>query len=296
MSDTIRPRRSVLYMPGANARALDKAKTLAADSLILDLEDSVAPDAKEDARALVAQKVTEGGYGPRELIIRINALTTPWGEADLKAAVEARPHAILAPKVDSAETVMDLSRRLSSAGAPPTVHLWIMMETPLAMLRAESIAAAATQEGSRLTCFVMGTNDLAKELHCTQTADRLPLLGGLGLSLLAARAYGLTIIDGVYNDIKDLDGFTQVCRQGAQMGFDGKTLIHPTQIDPCNRIFRPSDPEVGDARKIIAAFDLPENKGKGVVTVDGTMVELLHAENAKRIVAIADAIEAFNHG
>lgn len=285
-----RPRRSVLYMPGSNARALDKAKEIPADALILDLEDAVAPDAKEEARAQVSSAVKGGGYGKRELVIRVNGLDTPWGRDDIKAAVAAAPHAILVPKINSASDVERAEEALSDAGAKPGLQLWCMIETPLATLNIQSIAQKAREPGSRMSVWVMGTNDIAKELRAAHTQDRMPMLASLGLALVAARAYGLVILDGVYNDIKNEEGFAAICEQGRDMGFDGKTLIHPSQVGPCNRIFSPDPETVAFARKTIEAFDLPENKGKGVLKVDGKMVEILHADIAKRTVAIADAI------
>jgi len=283
-----RPRRSALYMPGSNARALEKARTLGADSLILDLEDAVAPDAKADARAQVVAAVKEGGYGAREVIIRVNGLATEWGEADIEAAVAAGPDAILVPKIETAAEVDRASSLLDKAGAGAGMQLWAMMETPLAMLQAQEIAARASQ--TRMTTWVMGTNDIAKELRCAHTPERQPMMTSLGLCLLAARAYGLTILDGVYNDIKDEEGFAAICAQGRDLGFDGKTLIHPSQLAPCNRIFSPEPAEVAFARQVIDAFKAPENAGKGVLKVEGRMVELLHAEIAERTVTIADAI------
>jgi len=289
MSEVIaRPRRSVLYMPGSNARALEKARTLPADALILDLEDAVAPDAKEEARAQVVAAVKEGGYGKRELIIRVNGMDTPWGMDDIKAAVAAKPDAILVPKVNSAEDVMRADKALSDAGADASMQLWCMIETPLAILNIQAIAAKAAS--TRMTVWVMGTNDIAKELRAAHTPDRVPMLASLGLSIIAARAYGIIALDGVYNDIKNEEGFAAICEQGRDMGFDGKTLIHPSQVLPCNVIFSPDEAAVAFARQTIAAFELPENKGKGVLKVDGRMVEILHAEIAKRTVAIADAI------
>ena len=285
-----RPRRSVLYMPGSNARALDKAKEIPADALILDLEDAVAPDAKEEARAQVSSAVKGGGYGKRELVIRVNGLDTPWGRDDIAAAVAAGPHAILVPKINSASDVERAEEALSDAGAKPGLQLWCMIETPLATLNIQSIAQKAREPGSRMSVWVMGTNDIAKELRAAHTPDRMPMLASLGLALVAARAYGLVILDGVYNDIKNEEGFAAICEQGRDMGFDGKTLIHPSQVGPCNRIFSPDPETVAFARKTIEAFDLPENKGKGVLKVDGKMVEILHADIAKRTVAIADAI------
>ena len=287
-----RPRRSVLYMPGSNARALEKAKTLDADGVILDLEDAVAPDAKETAREQVVGAVKAGGFGFREVIVRVNGPDTPWGAEDMKAACAAGPDAVLVPKIDTAADIAAAQAAMKEAGAPEQTKLWVMMETPLAMLNARDIAAEAAVGGSRLEGFVMGTNDLAKELHCQQVPGREPMISALGLCMLAARAYGLIIIDGVFNGIQDTDGFVQVCRQGFEMGFDGKTLIHPSQIEPCNREFSPADEEVAWARKISDAFDLPENKGQGVIKVEGRMVELLHAEEARRLVSVADAIAA----
>jgi citrate lyase subunit beta/citryl-CoA lyase len=283
MSD-IRPRRSVLYMPGSNARALEKARTLPADALILDLEDAVAPDAKDLAREQVCAAVAARGFGKREIIIRINALTTAWGEADLAAAIKAEPDAILVPKISSPGELHAIDAKMKSAASG--VALWAMVETPLAILNICAIAGA----GGRLSCFVMGTNDLIKEVRGNHTKDRMNLAAALGLSVAAARAYNLAIIDGVFNDIQDADGFASICAQGRSFGFDGKTLIHPTQVEPCNAIFAPSPEEVDSARKIIAAFDMPENKGKGAIKLDGRMVELLHAEIARRTVALSDAI------
>ena len=288
----IRPRRSVLYMPGANARALEKAKSLPADALILDLEDSVGPDAKEEARDRVAETVRAGGYGRRELIIRVNGLDTPWGEGDFEAAVKAGPDAILVPKIAGPDDVVALNRRFQELGAPENIKLWVMMETPQAILSAQGVAAVAADPGSRLQAFVMGTNDLAKEMSLTQTQERLPLVTALGICVLAARAYGVLLIDGVYNDIKNEEGFRASARQGVEFGFDGKTVIHPSQVGPCNEIFSPPAEDVAAAREIIAAFEEPENRGKGVISLNGRMVELLHAEIAKRTVAIADAIAA----
>jgi citrate lyase subunit beta/citryl-CoA lyase len=291
MADTAaRPRRSVLYMPGSNARALEKAKEIPADALILDMEDAVAPDAKEEARTQVTDAVRGGGYGNREIAIRVNGLDTPWGRDDIKAAVAAGPDAILVPKINSAADVERAEEALSDAGAKPGLQLWCMIETPLATLNIQSIAQKAREPGSRMSVWVMGTNDIAKELRAAHTPDRIPMMTSLGLALVAARAYGIVILDGVYNDIKNEEGFEAVCRQGADMGFDGKTLIHPSQVGPCNTIFSPDPETVAFARKTIEAFELPENKGKGVLKVDGRMVEILHADIARRTVAIADAI------
>jgi len=286
----IRPRRSVLYMPGSNARALEKAKTLPADALILDLEDAVAPDAKASAREQVCGAVKAGGYGPREVIIRANGLDTPWGRDDILAAAAARPDGILIPKVSNPETLQEVGKLL--AGAPDNIRVWAMVETPAAMLDIARISAAARDRSTRLACFVMGTNDLAKETRARFVPGRAPMLPWLSLALTAARAEGLDILDGVYNNISDMDGFRAECEQGRDFGFDGKTLIHPTQVEPANEIFAPPAAEVEWARKIIAAFQLPENAGKGVLSVDGKMVEILHAEMGKRVVAVADAIAA----
>lgn len=284
MTAAIRPRRSVLYMPGSNARALEKARGLPADALILDLEDAVAPDAKDLARRQVCDAVKARGFGKREVVIRVNALATPWGAADLEAAAEASPDAILVPKVSTPKDLAEVEAKLGGA----RVALWAMVETPLAILKAGEIAGA----GGRLACLVMGTNDLIKEFRGQHTQDRLNLAAALGISVAAARAYGLAIVDGVYNDINDTDGFYGSCRQGRAFGFDGKTLIHPSQVGPCNEVFAPSPDEVEAAREIIAAFDKPENKGKGAIALGGRMVELLHAEIARRTVALADAIAA----
>ncbi|GAA3535552.1 CoA ester lyase [Amycolatopsis ultiminotia] len=280
----LRPRRSVLYMPGANERALEKAKTLPADALILDLEDAVAPDAKEAARERVCAAVDS--YGSREVTIRVNGLDTEWHDADLRAAAAAGPAAVVVPKVNSAAEVHNIERALELGGAPEHTKIWAMLETPVAMLHAESIAAAS----DRLTVLVLGTNDLAKELHAEFVPGRAPLLGGLSLCLLAARATGKVILDGVYNDVKDVPGFEAECRQGREFGFDGKTLIHPSQVAPSNRIFAPSAEEIDHARRVITAFEQASAEGRGVVTVDGRMIENLHVDNARRVLALAEAI------
>ncbi len=285
---SIRPRRSVLYMPGSNARALEKARTLPADALILDLEDAVAPDAKELARQQVCEAVKAKGFGKREIIVRINALSTPWGEADLTAAAAAQPDAILVPKISTPADLHAIEERLARHHSARGTAIWAMVETPLAILNIGAIAGA----GGRLAAFVMGTNDLIKEIRGVHTQDRMNLSAALSLSVLAARAHGIAVIDGVYNDIGNADGFKATCEQARAFGFDGKTLIHPTQVEPCNAVFAPSAADVEDARKLIAAFDLPENKGKGAIKLDGRMVELLHAEIARRTVAMADAIAA----
>ena len=289
---TIRPRRSVLYMPGSNARALEKAKTLPADGVVLDLEDSVAPDAKEAARDQVVAAVKAGGFGKREVFVRVNGVDTPWHADDLAAAAHVAPDAILVPKVSNPETLELIGRRLLDMGTPHKTRVWAMIETPLAIFNILAIAAEARDSESRLAGLVLGTNDLAKETRAKLVPGRAPMLPWLAQCVLAARHHGIDILDGVYNDIGDADGFAAECRQGVELGFDGKTLIHPNQIAPCNDAFSPSPQEVAWARKMIAAFDLPENKSKGVVSIDGRMVERLHAEMGRRTVAIADAIEA----
>ena len=287
----IRPRRSVLYMPGSNARALEKAKSLPADGLILDLEDAVAPEAKEAARQQVCDAVRGGGYGLRELVIRINGLDTPWGQADLAAVAAAAPDAVLLPKPNTGADIIRATEALARAGAPEKTRLWAMIETPLAILNLHDIASTSRHQGARLACFVLGLNDLVKETRADLSGNRRPALYWLSAALTAARAYGLDVLDGVYNNFKDLDGYRRECIHGRRLGFDGKTLIHPDQVAVANEVFAPPAAEVAFARKIIAAFAQPESKGKGVITVEGRMVELLHAEMAARTVAIAEAIE-----
>jgi len=289
---TLRPRRSVLYMPGSNARALEKAKTLPADGVILDLEDSVAPDAKEAARQQVIDVVKAGGFGRREVFIRVNGIDTPWHTDDLTAAAHAAPDAILVPKVSNPETLELIGRRLLDMHSDHKIRIWAMIETPLAIFNILSIAAEAKDSESRLSGFVLGTNDLAKDTRARLVPGRAPMLGWLSTCIAAARIYGIDVLDGVYNDIGNAEGFAAECKQGVELGFDGKTLIHPNQIEPCNKAFSPSQEEVAMARKMIAAFDLPENKSKGVVSIDGRMVERLHADMARRTVAIAEASEA----
>lgn len=289
---TIRPRRSVLYMPGSKERALEKGKTLPTDAIIFDLEDAVAPDMKDMARDQVANALQAGGYGQRELIIRVNGLDTPWFEADLKAAASAKPNAILIPKVSSGDDIRSVRDQLKALGADASIDLWAMMETPLAMLKALDIAESGPAENNRLAVFIMGTNDLSKETGAVIKPGREAMLAWLSTCVAAGRAFGIDIVDGVYNDFKDEEGFKTECQQGSDLGMDGKTLIHPGQIGPCNEIFSPSADAVEWAKKIIEAFELPENQGKGAITVEGKMVELLHAEMAKRTVAISDAIEA----
>jgi citrate lyase subunit beta/citryl-CoA lyase len=275
-------------MPGSNARALEKARSLAADGLIFDLEDAVAPDAKASAREQVGAAIRAGGYGAREIVVRVNALATPWGQADLAAAAGAGADAVLIPKVESADLVRQALAVLDAAGAPADLPLWCMMETPRAMLRAEAIAAAHPRVG----CLVMGTSDLAKDLHAAHTPERLPMITALGLCLLAARACGLAILDGVHLDLADAEGFEAACRQGAELGFDGKTLIHPGQIGPANAAFAPDADALARARRIIEAHEQAARKGKGVVVVDGRLVENLHVIEARRQVELAGAIAA----
>lgn len=286
--NALRPRRSVLYMPGANERALEKAKSIPADALILDLEDAVAPDAKVDARANVCAAAQSGEYGYREIAIRVNSIGTEWHDADLAAAAQAGPDAILVPKVDSADEVRTLAAALTAAGAPEHTQLWAMLETPNALLDARAIAAAS----ERLTVLVLGTNDIAKELHAAQNPGRAELVPAITGCLIGARAAGKVILDGVFNDIKDPDGFRAEAVQGRDLGFDGKTLIHPTQVEPTNDVWAPTPEAVEDARGLIATFDEAVAEGKGVVTYKGRMIENLHVDNARRVIAIADAIAA----
>jgi len=286
MPQSSRPRRSVLYMPGSKSRALEKARSLPADGLILDLEDAVGLAEKETARGLIAEAVRARGYGKREVVVRINGLDTQWGAADLEMAGFAGPDAILVPKVETAEQVQKVAARLATLGAPERTRIWAMMETPLAMLKAPEIAAASP----RLACLVMGTNDLVKELHAEHTDTRTPVVTALGICILAARAYKLSILDGVYNAIQDTEQLRRSCVQGRQMGFDGKTLIHPAQIGVANEVFAPSPAEIDLARRYVAAFREAEAQGRGVAVVDGQLVENLHVENAKRLLAQAEAI------
>ncbi|MHA1600864.1 MAG: HpcH/HpaI aldolase/citrate lyase family protein [Alphaproteobacteria bacterium] len=286
MAATARPRRSVLYMPGSNARALEKGRSLAADALILDLEDAVAPDAKALARAQIVEAITAGGYGRRELIVRVNNLESTWGKDDIAAVAACGADAILLPKVESAAMVHEAERLMDAAGAPAETAIMCMMETPLGMLHAEAVAGASP----RLSCLVMGTSDLAKDLHASHTPARLPMLASLSLCLLAARAYGLAIVDGVHLDLADDEGFATACDQGKELGFDGKTLIHPKTIAKANEVFAPSDEEVAFSHRIIAAHAEAAAQGKGVVVIDGKLIENLHVENAKRLVALAEAI------
>ncbi|TFG85691.1 MAG: CoA ester lyase [Hyphomicrobiales bacterium] len=288
MPNISRPRRSVLYMPGSRERALEKARNLPADGLILDLEDAVGLAEKETARGLVAETVRQRPFGRREVIIRINGLDTPWGAADLEMAAFVGPDAILVPKVENAATVQQVAARLATLGAPERTRIWAMMETPLAMLNAPQIAGSS----ARLSCLVMGTNDLVKELQAVHTESRTAVVTALGLCILAARAYKLSILDGVYNAIQDQDRLRASCMQGREMGFDGKTLIHPSQIAVTNETFGPSAADLDLARRYVEAFSEAAAQGRGVAVVDGQLVENLHAENAKRLLMQAEAIAA----
>jgi len=286
MAATARPRRSALYMPGSNPRALEKARALPADVLLLDLEDAVAPAAKEEARELVVEAVARGGYGRREVVIRVNVLDSSWGEADLRAAARSGADAVLLPKVESGEAVREAEARLASAGAPGSQAIWAMIETPRGVLRAAEVAASTP----RLACLVVGTSDLVKDLHARHTALRLEVLASLSLTLLAARAHGLAALDGVHLDLSDDAGFEASCRQGAELGFDGKTLIHPRTIAAANRFFAPGAERVEEARRIVAAHAEAQSRGLGVVVVEGRLVEALHVQEARRILALAEAI------
>jgi citrate lyase subunit beta/citryl-CoA lyase len=288
---TFRPRRSVLYMPGSNARAIEKARTLPVDGVILDLEDAVAPEAKEQARQQVVDAVKAGGFGAREVLIRINGIDTPWHADDLHAAAHAAPDGILVPKVGRVETLERVGQRLLDMKTDHRTRIWAMIETPEAIFNINALAAEAHDSETRLAGFVMGTNDLAKETRARLVAGRLPMVPWLALCVLAAHGHGIDILDGVYNDLSDPQGFEAECAQARDMGFDGKTLIHPNQTVPCNTAFSPTVDDIAQARKVIAAFDLPENRDKGVVQVDGRMVERMHAEMARRTVEIADATE-----
>lgn len=286
--NTARPRRSVLYMPGSNARALQKGRTLPVDSIILDLEDAVAPDAKELAREQIVAAIAEGGYGQRELIVRTNGLSTPWGYDDLRAAATSGADAVLLPKVESATDVLQAVAVLEGVGAPDDLAVMCMMETPRGMLRAEEIAGAHP----RLAALVMGTSDLAKDLHAAHTPMRLPFITSLGLCMLAARAYNLAILDGVHLDLSDDEGFEASCVQGLELGFDGKTLIHPKTVATANRVFAPSEESVAWSRRIIAAYEEAIAEGKGVVVVDGKLIENLHVAEARRLVQLSESIAA----
>jgi citrate lyase subunit beta/citryl-CoA lyase len=292
MVHPVRPRRSALFMPGSNARALDKARTLPADVVILDLEDAVAPGAKVDAREGAAGAVRAGGYGNREVVVRVNGLDTPWGRDDLVAVARAGPHAVLVPKVESAQAVREVGQALEAARGSSAIALWCMLETPRGILEARAIAAATPRVGA----LVMGTSDLTKDLHARHTRDRLPVLTSLGLSILAARAAGVVALDGVHLDLDDDAGLVEACRQAREMGFDGKTLIHPKQIDAANRAFGPTEAEIAWARRVVAAHAQAERGGRGVVLLDGRLVENLHVEDARRVVAAHARAEAEGRG
>lgn len=286
MTIPIRPRRSVLYMPGANARALDKARSLDADALILDLEDAVAPDAKAQAREQVADALRTGGYGRRECIVRINALDTPWGLQDVQAIARCGADAVLLPKVQSAEQLAALAQALDAAGAPADLPLWAMAETPLGFLRLDVIAGGHP----RLAAIVVGTSDLVKDLHARHTPSREETLLARSMAVMAARAHGLAVLDGVHLDLHDDAGLEAACKQGRDQGFDGKTLIHPKQIAAANAAFAPTKEELATARKRLDAWRAAQAGGQGVAVVDGALVENLHALDAERQLALAAAI------
>jgi len=294
MTEKIRPRRSALYMPASNERALEKAKTLGVDAVIFDLEDSVGPESKGEARVQARAAVSAGGYGSREVVVRVNGIGTPWIADDFAALATSGADALCVPKVQSAQDVADIRKALEEGGAPHELAIWAMIETPLGILNAEEIGRAAGSDKYRVSVLLMGTNDIAKETRAAQTSDRLPMLASLSHCIVVARAFGLDILDGVYNNFRDTKGLEAECLQGRILGMDGKTLIHPGQIEICNNVFSPPAEEIEEARKIIAAFDKHENKGKGVINLDGEMVELLHREMALRTVAIADAIATLN--
>jgi citrate lyase subunit beta / citryl-CoA lyase len=287
MATVLRPRRSLLYMPGSNPRALEKARGLPADGLIIDLEDAVAPDAKESARSIVAAALAKGGYGGRELVLRVNPLDTVWGHSDLATAATMPIDAVLLPKVESADRVRVTVSLLDALGAPERLAVWCMLETPRGILNARKIAAAS----SRLAALVLGTSDLTKDLHALSTRDRMPLLTSFGFAILAARAHGLAILDGVHLDLSDTEGLAASCRQGRELGFDGKTLIHPEQIAAANAAFAPSREEIDWSQRIILVHGEAAAAGKGVLLVDGRLIEPLHVENARRLVALAEEID-----
>ena len=288
MPKSARPRRSMLYMPGSNARALEKARALPADSLILDLEDAVAPDAKDLARKQVCEAVAAGGFGMREVLVRVNALSTRWGYEDIAMASKSGADGLLLPKVESADAIRHMEAIMRANDAPESMRIWAMMETPRSILESQRIAESTP----RMEGLVMGTSDLAKELDCAHTHERLPFIVSLGLCLLAARAAGLAILDGVYLDLNDEAGFEAACKQGQELGFDGKTLIHPKQVGPCNKVFTPRPQDVAWSRRIIEAHAAATARGEGVVVVEGKLVENLHVESARRVVGMADAIAA----
>ncbi len=283
-----RPRRSVLYLPGSNPRAMEKARTLPTDCLILDMEDAVAPDAKESARRQIGESLSRGGYGEREILVRVNSLSTPWGADDVAAMARSGADGIVFPKIESPEEVRAAVTALDKAGAPPDLPIWIMAETPRGILRIEAIAGASPRLGG----IIMGTSDLGKELRARHTPDRIGFITALSLSVMAARAHGLEILDGVHLELNDEAGFRAACNQGRDLGFDGKTLIHPRQLAVANEIFAPTEADVHEARTIIAAWEQARQEGKGVTVVNGKLVENLHVEQAHRTLAMAEAIEA----
>jgi len=287
----IRPRRSLLFMPGSNARALEKARLLPADGLILDLEDAVAPDAKATARDQVATAVAAKGFGHREVLVRINALDSPWWLDDIAMAAKVKPDGILVPKVSSVQDLTAVADRLSDLNADMAIRVWIMIETARGVLHAEELAAQAHDSEARLAGFVFGPNDISRETGIRMLPGRSPMIPMITHCILAARVHGLVVLDGPYSDIANIDGFAQECAQARDLGFDGKTLIHPGQIDACNATFTPPADDVAQARAILAAFERPENRGRGAIQLDGRMVERLHAEIARKTIAIADAIE-----
>jgi citrate lyase subunit beta / citryl-CoA lyase len=291
----IRPRRSPLFMPGSNARALEKARNLPADVIILDLEDSVAPDAKGLARDQIAQAIAAKGFGKREVWVRTNSLDSAWWADDSAMAGQAKPDGILVPKVSSVEDLKAIGDRLAGVHADPSIKVWAMIETARAVLDADKLAGASRDPKTRLAGFVFGPNDIARETRIRMMPGRAAMIPMMTHCILATRAYGLEIFDGPYSDFSNVDGFGQECTQGRDLGFDGKTLIHPGQIEACNAIFTPPEEEIARARKIIAAFDLPENAARGAIRLDGQMVERLHAEMARRTIAIADAIAVMGH-
>jgi citrate lyase subunit beta/citryl-CoA lyase len=288
----VRPRRSLLFMPGSNPRALEKARNLPADGIILDLEDSVAPDAKPLARDQIAQAIAAKGFGKREVLIRVNALDSPWWMDDTGMAAMAKPDGILVPKISTVRDIKTIADRLADLKADPSIRVWAMIETAHAVLHAEELAAASGDTSTRLAGFVFGPNDISRETRIRMQPGRAAMLPMITHCVLATRAYGLEILDGPYSDFSNVDGFAHECAQGRDLGFDGKTLIHPGQIEACNAIFTPPEEEIAHARKIIAAFERPENASRGAIQLDGQMVERLHADMARRTIAIADAIAA----
>src|SRR3954453_14473066 len=291
----IRPRRSLLFMPGSNARALEKARILPADGIILDLEDSVAPDAKAMARDQIAAAVAAGGVGKRGGLIRVNALDSPWWIDDVNMAGKARPDGILVPKISGVKDLAAIADRLNDINADTSIRVWAMIETARAVLHAEELAAASQDSETRLAGFVFGPNDISRETRIRMQPGRAAMLPMITHCILATRLHGLEILDGPYSDIANIDGFAAECAQGRDLGFDGKTLIHPSHIEACNAIFTPPAEEVAEARKIIAAFEKPENASRGAIQLDGRMVERLHADMAKRTIAIADASGAIGN-